>query len=1063
MTGMKNLLTLILTVCCLTVAADSKLIPDMKFRRLDTQDGLSSSQVNCVFQDSRGFVWIGTPYGLNRYDGYRFKTFYSNIRDTTTMRDNYTEQIYEAFDGKLWLKQGMNYCVYDPITESFERNAQRVLEELGIEGSVERLYIDSKKNFWVKLYEKGLVYYNPKTKKKNVIKIGYELGEIHPNYGFATFAETEGILVAITYDGVMLGIDGEYGQVLWEDKHLLSLGCPQGQEYRIFIDKEGNRWVEALDKTYVFVKKENRWYPSVIDYLTTKGITGLPEQLQVWGFFVDDKGWLWMICDHEGLIVCDLKNGQMKQFKSSKFDETTISDNTLRSIYQDPEGRMWLGTYKNGVNEYVRNLESLRNVDLGDINTVCEDKHGYYWLGSNDQGILVYDPKTGEVVSHYTKDNSGLYGNIMVGSYAASDGTIWFGSYNGGLSHCFPSGGDPTKTTIVNYQADNKPDGLANNSVWALTEDKWHRIWFTTLGGGLQMLDPKTGKYKTWNTKNTALPSDYMTSIGWTKKGWLITGTSYFYALTNPVSMKLVTQTLPESPEIGVTISSTNYIIEDTRGLIWQGSSSGLTVYDPKSKFIKLLDMTSGLYGSGINSITEDKNKTIWAVTDHGVSSIVPMKQEDGSWQFIIRSFNSRDGLMKGTYNQRSTCVTHDGLLLVGGQGGIDIINPQTLQDTKSTERPVFSGLQIFDQDVEVGKEFNGRVILDEALDICRDITLRFNDQFTIQLSTNHVNVKNHKRFAYMLEGFNDNWVKTSEQNPNITYNSLRAGSYTLRVRVLNENGSLGQEESTMDITIRPPMWRTRWMVLLYMIIIAAIALIWRKWFLRKHAEKEAVLAIAREQEKRQWMSEMRAQLIREGYTKNPGGVKTAKQPESEVEVYHESELVDDVPQPSQPDTPKIEIHRSVEDMVAFLKGICENYQIPVEKRMKILFNSSKENIDLSFDPEKMRTVVNTLFDNAVKFSPPGSKIQLTALQPTQEKAAFLVADTGIGIKDELKEHLFDPFIGEESIGLDVVKQIVDAHHGVISVADNPGGGTVFTITLPIEDPDIEEAVIIED
>jgi len=98
-----------------------------------------------------------------------------------------------------------------------------------------------------------------------------------------------------------------------------------------------------------------------------------------------------------------------------------------------------------------------------------------------------------------------------------------------------------------------------------------------------------------------------------------------------------------------------------------------------------------------------------------------------------------------------------------------------------------------------------------------------------------------------------------------------------------------------------------------------------------------------------------------------------------------------------------------------------------------------------------------------VKFSPPGSKIQLTALQPTQEKAAFLVADTGIGIKDELKEHLFDPFIGEESIGLDVVKQIVDAHHGVISVADNPGGGTVFTITLPIEDPDIEEAVIIED
>ena len=108
------------------------ILPDIKFRRLDTRDGLSNSQVNYVYRDSRGFVWFGTAYGLNRYDGYRFKTFYSNKRDTTSMRDNFTDEIMEAYDGKLWLKQGMNYCIYDPVTERFERNVSRELSEYGI-------------------------------------------------------------------------------------------------------------------------------------------------------------------------------------------------------------------------------------------------------------------------------------------------------------------------------------------------------------------------------------------------------------------------------------------------------------------------------------------------------------------------------------------------------------------------------------------------------------------------------------------------------------------------------------------------------------------------------------------------------------------------------------------------------------------------------------------------------------------------------------------------------------------------------------------------------------------
>ena len=1054
---MKQLLTTIFFGISLFVSAQTSLIPDMKFRRLDTPDGLSSSQINCIFKDSRGFVWIGTPYGLNRYDGYRVKTFYSNKRDTTTMRDNYTDKIYEDGEGKLWMRQGMNYCVYDPKTESFERNASRVLSKMGLNCAVEWLYIDSKKNIWVKDFQEAIYCHHPGKKggRTTKIKLGYGDKEFNPGYGISTVAELDDKLIVATNSGELVCMNGERGEVEWVDKWMHDNIGIENQEYRIYVDKDGNIWCQVLDTTTAYIKKEKKWHGSLSEFFASRGIEGVPSPLMVWNLLIDKKNRLWLVCDHEALVVVDLNSKQWKQFKNNKYDETTLSDNTLRNIYQFDDGTIWIGSYKNGVNQYVSGLSSLKTVELGDINTVCEDKSGNYWLGTNDAGILVYNPKTEEVVNHFTKDNSGLAGNIVVGSWAASDGTIWFGSYNGGLTHCLPVAGNPSQATIVNYQATGDGKGLANNSVWALTEDKWGRIWFSTLGGGLQMYDLKTHKFTTWDTKNTKIQGDYLTSVGWNKKGWLMVGTGYFYSLVNPVSNKLINQVIPDDPNIPTTVGATNYVIEDSRGLIWHGSNVGIIVYDPKTKFQKLIDMTDGLFGSGINSLVEDKTHAVWAVTDHGISQINPHQQDDGTWQFNIRSFNSRDGLQKATYNQRSTWLTRDGKVLVGGQGGLDIINPAMLEDEKSKERPVFSGLQIFDRNVEVGKAFDGRVILDEALDDCRELNLRFNDQFTIQLSTNEVNIKNLKRFAYKLEGFNDNWVKTSEQNPNITFNSLRAGSYTLCVRILKDDGSLGEEESRLDITIRPPFWRTRWMILLYMLLVAIGVWFWRKWYMKKTSENMELQKLRIETEKRQWMSEVRTQMMKEMSQQAPQG--------EQVEVIDEKDVVvEDEPRAAAAPT-KPKLHKTTDDLVTFVRTFCDHVEEPAGKNLKLTFNATAESVFLPFDAAHLNRALTILIQNSLKFTPSTCKIQMTVMQPTPSHAVILVADNGVGVSDEFKVHMFDPMIGEEGIGLDKVKEVVDAHHGTIKAEDNPGGGTVFTISLPVEDPEVEEAVLVDE
>lgn len=1015
------------------------ILPDIKFRRLDTRDGLSNSQVNYVYRDSRGFVWFGTAYGLNRYDGYRFKTFYSNKRDTTSMRDNFTDEIMEAYDGKLWLKQGMNYCIYDPVTERFERNVSRELSEYGITGGVERLYIDCKQRFWVKCYDDGVYCYNPKTKKLSHIQRGYEKGQFNPTYGISTFSSYGNKVVLSTYQGELVMLDGEKGVIEWESTWIRDYGGPRNQEYRVFIDQQHNVWTTCLGNTYIYIAREQRWYPSLMDLMKARHIDNPPQNLEIWDVKADRRGWLWVATDHDGVFVINLNGHEYRQFLNNKFDQSTISENTAKHICVDRVGRVWIGTYKNGVNQYLEGTASMKSLELGDINTVSEDRYGNYWIGTNDRGILVYNPKSNELLRQYTTQSSSLSSNIMVGSHCASDGSIWFGSYNGGLVRCIPSKSNPAEATIVNYRSETG-SGLAINNVWSVTEDRWHRIWIATLGGGIQMLDLKTGKFRSWTAENAKLPSNYLTSVWWIKKGWLMVGTSWYYCFVNPVTGKLANRVIPDDPNVSVNTGSTVCAMEDSRGLIWQGSTSGAAVYDPHTQRVFLLDMTTGLMGSSVCSIVEDQGHMMWVVTDHGVSKVIPEQQEDGTWQFTVRSYTSSDGLQKGTYNQRSAFLTRGGLLLVGGQGGLDVINTKKLSSARSKEHPIFSGLRLFDVDVPVGREIDGRVILDEALNVCRDITLRFSDQFTIQLASDAGVVGNEKRFVYKLEGFNDNWVKTSELNPNITYNSLRAGSYTLCVRMLNDDGSIGDEEARMEITILPAIWRTRWAILLYMIVIAAIALLWRRWFVKRLGRRMETETIRRELEKKQWMNETRMQLKKEYAEKN-----ATDHPGEATDVYH------------------VVARRHLGDLVHFLRQFCNDYRSPDKRKsVKVNFISPVEELEAEYDGILLSEALLTLFNNSVLFAHEDCQISVGVVRQQDGHIQIQVADNGIGIKDEFKEHAFDPMINNEGIGLDRVKAVVDAHEGTIRIQDNPGGGTIFIIVLPPAE-EIEEAVLLDD
>ena len=804
------------------------VIPDVKFRRLDTRDGLSNSQVNSILRDSHGHIWLGTQFGLCRYDGYRFKTFYSYERDTTTLRSNRVDEIQEAYDGKLWLDHGMNYSVYDPVTEKVDRSPSHWLAKQGIKGGVESMHIDSKKNFWIKTYDNGFFYYDPHHKYIKKIPFGYGPKDFSKEFGVSAYAETKEGMLLVSMLGELMCVDGEKGRVLWKEDYVKK-SLNAYNDYWVYVDKDGIIWVITHSVgTYIYVPTEKRWYTNLTDLMRAKGFTNVPENIVVWEVRYDQKGLLWVATDHMGILLLDFQNKEWRQFTNVKGDETSLSDITAKHLYQDQMGRMWVATYKNGAAMSADAMTNFNSLALGDINGICEDRAGYYWLGLNSGGILKVDPATLEVLETYRKQDIGAASDVIVSNYTASDGSLWFGTWEGGLLK-YKNG------QWTNYTVATPESAFRTNNIWGVTEDYWGNMWIGVLGGGVVRMDKRTGRQRSFTEDNSKIKTVWTNSISRASNGWILAGNSEYCSIINPKTMKVLNLAKPHDDNTYTISSATTQAVMDSHGLLWQASPSGVSVFDRKTGQMQLLDMKSGFYGSNVVALAEDDRHTMWVVTDHGISDVIAQKdEEDGRWTFAVRSYNDRDGLQPGPFNQRAICFTRTGFLLVGGQDGLDIINTRRLDESGNNEKPVFSGLVLFNEEVETGVEYNGRVILKEALDIERDIALKASEnQFTIQMGSDNGGAKNHTRFIYRLKGFNDKWIKTTASNADITYMGLPAGSYTLCVRMLRDDGTMGETESQLRITIQKAWYKTWWAMLLWMLLIAVA--LWYGW---KYYEK---------------------------------------------------------------------------------------------------------------------------------------------------------------------------------------------------------------------------------
>ena len=1052
------------------------------FNRLTNRNGLSNSQVNAIFKDQKGYVWFGTQSGLDRFDGFRMKAFLYDDGNPNSIPNNSVDEIQQAINGSLWIHTGVGYCIYQYDKERFDRKPEEWLKTIGVDGPPYKLLIDSKKNMWMSVYGQGIYFVDVKNMTAFLFPFSKTKSRSSlPDYQVSCIREDNGQAVVTFDNGVICRLDGYAQQVVWMDRFILNNRLSTDHSVFTFVDSKNNYWVNTNLGIYVYHKNLKKWFVGAKGYLATFGfnVPAYPGRKVIIRDMARDKqGHMWIATDHNGLIYLDYAKKICRQFMYNPNDKGSISDNSLPELYVDDNDALWVGTYKNGVNYYSASSTKFYTIPLGDVCTITQDLNGNLWCGTNDAGIVAYNPTTGQS-SRFYGAKTGLGSEVVVSSTTMKDGTLYFGTFNGGLARL-------SHGVWKSYHAGTS--GLANNSVWCLAEAPDHRLLIGTLGGGFQIFDPNTEKFETYNTSNSKLTSNFINSLFMQNANQLLLGHSQNMSVFDFHDRK-ITDLSKLSNGKAFLSPSINYSMIDSRGLLWIATPSGIAMYDLKSNQVENINNLNGTPGAVGCSIIEDKNHTMWLVSEFVVTHVKVDKDEDGKWNLKITNYNSLDGLQERQFNYRSACLMRNGDIAIGGQDGVNIISPRSAQNAKNHVCALFSGVVLFDHALTAGEEYEGRVILEESLDASHRLDLSYKDNaFTIQLASSEVTVPSRNRFLYRMKGVTDKWLLTPADRPEVTFTNLSSGSYILQVKVVNGDGTVNDEISELEINVAPPFYLSIWAFLVYIALIAAIFYRYRHRMIERQRNQFERKSMEESIRKTKELNELKLNFftnvsheLRTPLTLIISPLVTMIREEADpakrrkLELIHRNatrllNLVNQILDFRKFDQNKEKLNLSKTEIVGFVDNICASFRILANNKVKLVFESEFAQLNMSVDVDKVGKIVNNLLSNAYKFTPDGGKIVVSLRAKTRyemkggdhDMLCISVADNGKGISDDEKKNVFERFYqvngtemqpaGGSGIGLNLVKKFAELHGGKVSVHDNSGGGSVFVVELPIDD-----------
>lgn len=1044
------------------------------FSHLTKNNNLTHSQVNSIFKDAEGYVWISTAWGLNRYDGYIMEPFLHDDTDSLSLPENYVNWVGDIPGDRLLIYNGNGYSLFDKRSETFS-SAEGLFKSIGLSGYVDRVYLDSKSNLWLTSNEE-CYFYSFEHAELRSLEVSNVVDQAVGS--LVALASSTDEVILVYEKGVILRVDypvnGELGRV-----ELLESPLQEG-DHLALIDSDGDYWVVPRNKKgmWFYERKRERWHHCtsdatsmfVIDNSATSSITE------------DDKRRIWVGGDHDGLFIIDKHTQSVMSIEVEKGNERSLLSNSINCVYHDKQGVTWVGYCTEGLSFYNESIYKIKadalNIDdidknfKADINSIEEDRSGNLWFGTNGYGLLYKNVHTGEMklYKHDPNDKNSLSGDIVVSLHSASDGSLWVGTYMGGLCRF-----DGRK--FVSYRGrTDVPVAMAHENIWSVTEDDQKNIWIGSLGEGVVCYNTLTGKSMEYSEDVGLLSSNYVSKIIVGNDNKVYVGTARGVTIIN--SDKKASRILSNVGVGALETENINDLYEDSRGLLWIATRGGLMIYNKKTDKVVTLDKKDGFKSEVFNAIVEDADKNMWVVTSNGLANIVvnlnPRKSE---YLFTTYNYDKPDGVLGCVLNLRAIKRTSYGELLIGGSDGLNSFVPTEIHYNKALPKVRFTDMAVFGEKLDVGEAVNGRVVLNEALIYSDEVTLDYSqNMFTVSFTTMSNILPEKVRYSYKLEGFNDKWIVADI--PNVTYTNLAPGRYTLKVKAANCDGFSSDVASELSIVVLPPWWRSTLAIMVYFVILALVVMFIRLQITRRERERYKLKQIEADVQKQHEVDNMKLTFFTNvshelrtplSLIISPLEQLLSSSVDNDVKntlsVVHRNackllDMVNQLLDFRKNDAKGMQLNLSEGDIVSFLHQACDSFRMLSERKPSFRFTSSMSDMYVMFDEDKMLKVVNNLLSNAYKFTSEEGSIDVWVGRSADESSIIIkISDSGIGIPDEYKSKVFDRFFqvphqegvyGGSGIGLHMVKEFVAMHEGIIEVGDNVGQGTVFVITLPI-------------
>ena len=1056
----KNLLLFVLLLSSWMVVAQS-----YQFKHLEVSDGLSNNSVNTICKDRDGFMWFGTATGLNRYDGYTFKIYQHAENDPESLPDNYITDIVEMPDGRFWINTARGYVLFDKEQDCFITDVTGFMKNLESGGVPEQVFVDREGNTCLSVAGEGCYRYKEGGKATFFSYVEHSL----PEYGVTQIAECSDGLLLIYNTGLLVCLDHATLAIKWKFDEIKKY-IPAGKtiEFSLFVDRDNCIWAYSLMGIWAYDCGTKSWRTDLTAIWSSR-----PDVI-IHAVAQDIEGRIWVGKDYDGIDVLEKETGKVTSLVAHDDNGRSLPHNTIYDLYADRDGIMWVGTYKKGVSYYSESIFKFNMYEWGDITCIEQADENRLWLGTNDHGILLWNRSTGKA-EPFWRDAEGQLPNPVVSMLKSKDGKLWVGTFNGGL-YCMNG------SQIRSYK-EGVGNALASNNVWALVEDDKGRIWIASLGGGLQCLEPVSGTFETYTSSNSALLENNVTSLCWVDNNTLFFGTANQGVGMMDMRTREIKKIQGQSGNVKLSNDAVNHVYKDSRGLVWIATREGLNVYDTRRHVFLDLSPVAEAKGNFIAAITEDQERNMWVSTSRKVIRVTVASDGKGSYLFDSRAYNSEDGLQNCDFNQRSIKTLHNGIIAIGGLYGVNVFAPDHIRYNKMLPNVMFTGLSLFDEAVKVGQSYGGRVLIEKELNDVENVEFDYKQNiFSVSFASDNYNLPEKTQYMYKLEGFNNDWLTLPLGVHNVTFTNLAPGKYVLRVKAINSDGYVGIKEATLGIVVNPPFWMSWWAYLLYAVGLVIVLFLARYRMLKREREKFHLQQIENEVAKNEEINNMKFRF----FTNVSHELRTPltliisplegmlKETTDELQstrlqlMYRNAQrllhLVNQLLDFRKGEMSTHQLSLSEGDIISYVHSVCNSFLLMADKKhIQFSFFSGIDTFSMAFDADKVGKIVMNLLSNAFKFTPEGGRVtvMIEHVAGTPDILEIKIADTGIGISDVDKEHIFERFYQaghkgvEETtgngIGLSLVRDFVTLHEGEVKVFDNIGMGSVFVIQFPVK------------